>query len=293
MSDGGQRYPGRTLFGTTLDSKGYFQGLSEEEQASAVPGEAQANRQPVPRLEKRQGSFCKTESDRAPMRGREGGSSLDASRIMSPKSGSAKAARGTRYHDKDCKSELKESCTTVPPSCDGRISEMQFDGDRSPVASTPRSTTDGVQSPRETLKQRPNQKEECVIPQNIKHKFGSQLMDELLTDDEVNKFMKQKEMSSKRSDSLTQPQEKPSDHINWYERIGYPLRCNIFPGDSGEWKSEAQSTYTKEVHHRFKHDPEHWHGRTTDQLGHWVEMSIVHRKMKKALEQLEKQSENS
>ncbi|XP_038639726.1 uncharacterized protein LOC119956513 isoform X2 [Scyliorhinus canicula] len=184
MSDERQKYPGRSLFGTTLDSKGYFKGLTEEEQASAVPGEAQANRQPVPRLEKQQGSFCKTESERVPMRGREAGSSPDASRIMSPKSGSAKVARSTRYHDKDCKPERKASRSTVPPSCDGRISEMQFDGDRSPVASTPRTMTDGVQSAREALKQRP-QDEECVIPQNIKHKFGSQLVDELLSDDEV------------------------------------------------------------------------------------------------------------
>ncbi|XP_078093266.1 ciliary microtubule inner protein 4 [Mustelus asterias] len=172
---------------------------------------------------------------------------------------------------------------------------MQVDVDRSPVTRTPRAMT-GVQSSCETLKQLPNREVECVIPKNIKHKFGSQLVEELLTDDEVNKFMKQKEVSSKSSDledAQVPAPEKPSDHVNWYERIGYPLRCNIFPGSSGEWQSEAQATYTKEVHHRFKRDPEHWHGRTTDQLGHWVEMSIVHRKMKKALEQLEKQMENS
>ncbi|XP_041033394.1 uncharacterized protein LOC121271479 [Carcharodon carcharias] len=260
MHDGGQRYPGRSLFGTTLDSKGYYKGLSEEEQTFPVLSDARPSHQPVSQLEKHRGSLCKTESGSILKPG------LDSLRMMSPKSGNTKMAIGTKYDAKDCKPELKESLKRVPLSRDGIRTEVQTDGDMSPVPSTPRTITESVQSPCET----PSREEDNVIPKNIKHKFGSHVVDELLTDDEVSEFLKQKKKSSKSSDledSPVQPQEKITDHINWYERIGYPLRCNIFPGPSGEWQSEAQSTYTKEVHHRSKHNLEHWHGRTTDQLG--------------------------
>ncbi|XP_078387725.1 ciliary microtubule inner protein 4 [Cetorhinus maximus] len=272
MHDGGQRYPGRSLFGTTLDSEGYYKGLSEEVQTSPVP-----SHQPVPQLEKHRGNLCKTESGSVLKPG------LDPVRMMSPKSGNAKMAIGTKYDAKDCKPELKESLKRVPLSCDGINTEVQTDGDRSPVPSTPPTISDGVQSPRET----PNREEGGVIPKNIKHKFGSHVVDELLTDDEVNKFLKQKSSSksSDLEDSPAQPQENTSDDINWYEKIGYPLRCNIFPGPSDEWQSEAQSTYTKEVHHRFKRDLEHWHGRKTDELGVWTTELLACERLSRTLQQ--------
>ncbi|XP_048377288.2 testis-expressed protein 33 [Stegostoma tigrinum] len=277
---GGQRYPGRSLFGTTLDSKGFYKGLSEEEQnVAAVPSDAQPGHQ----LDQHR---CKTESVNIP----KSGNCLDFSRMTSPKSGSAS---GTEQDVRDCSSEPKRSLKT---SLDGRITGKHIDRERSSECSTPSAVTDGILSPSsEALGQPPSQDVKCVVPQNIKHKFRTDVVDELLTDDEVKEFLSKKEMPAKSSDlevSSVQSQEQPTDEITWYEKIGYPLRCNIFPGFSDKWQSEVQSTYTKEVHHRFRRSPDQWHGRTTDYLGHWVEMNIIHQRLKKALGELEKHAEN-
>ncbi|XP_067876086.1 uncharacterized protein [Heterodontus francisci] len=299
-SESSRKYPGRTLFGTTLDSKGFYKGLTEEGQVLDTSGGAQPSHQPVPQLEQCRGNYCRNEPVNIPQPGQR--DCLDSLRVMSPKPESTKKAIGTNRDAKtgtarDCKCKLKTSSKIATPSRDGRITVMQIDSPISPVPSTPRVTSDGVPSPScETPEQLPSREEGCVIPKNIKHKFGSHVVDELLTDDEVNKFLSQKEQPSKSSDSEDSPiplQKTTIDHTNWYDRIGYPLRSNIFPGFSGEWKSEAHSTYTKEVHHRFKQDPNHWHGRMSDDFGHWVEMNVLHEKMKKALGELEKRLQNT
>ncbi|XP_072444737.1 ciliary microtubule inner protein 4-like isoform X2 [Chiloscyllium punctatum] len=279
LNTGGQRYPGRSLFGTTLDSKGFYKGLSEEEQKVAtVPSDAQPHNQ----LEQHK---YKPESVNIP----KSKNCLDLLRTTSPKS------RNTNDIKQDVRDDSSEPKRSLKTSLAGRITGRQIDRERS-VPCTPSAMTDGTQSPLcVALQQPPSPEVECIIPQNIKHKFRTHVVDELLADDEVKEFLREKEMPAKSSDSevpSVQPQEQRSDEISWYEKIGYPLRCNIFPGFSGKWQSEVQSTYTKEVHHRFKRSPDHWHGRTTDHLGHWVEMNIIHQKLKKALGELEKHSEN-
>ncbi|XP_067830313.1 uncharacterized protein [Heptranchias perlo] len=298
MGEKGQRYPGRTLFGTTLDSKGINKELPEEELPFDKSKGAQPCHQLVPPLVQDEGNLCRTEPVGTTKPAQW--SCLDSERAMSPEA--AKKASGIKHDTeaglaKASKSKPKRPHKTVPLSPDGGIAEKQNGSEKSPGPSTQREMTESVRSPLCVTPERlPSREDECIIPKNIVHKFGSSVVDDLLTDTEVRKFLNQKELPSKSSDyeeSTVSTQENAIDHVNSYESIGYPLRCNIFPGYSGEWQSEAQSTYTKEVHHRFKQDLQHWHGKTTDELGHWVEMNIVHQKMKKALGELEKRADNA
>ncbi|XP_072444736.1 uncharacterized protein [Chiloscyllium punctatum] len=272
LNTGGQRYPGRSLFGTTLDSKGFYKGLSEEEQKVAtVPSDAQPHNQ----LEQHK---YKPESVNIP----KSKNCLDLLRTTSPKS------RNTNDIKQDVRDDSSEPKRSLKTSLAGRITGRQIDRERS-VPCTPSAMTDGTQSPLcVALQQPPSPEVECIIPQNIKHKFRTHVVDELLADDEVKEFLREKEMPAKSSDSevpSVQPQEQRSDEISWYEKIGYPLRCNIFPGFSGKWQSEVQSTYTKEVHHRFKRSPDHWHGRTTDHLGVWTAELLACERLSRNLQQ--------
>uniref|UniRef100_UPI00398E6566 ciliary microtubule inner protein 4 isoform X2 n=1 Tax=Pristiophorus japonicus TaxID=55135 RepID=UPI00398E6566 len=292
----GLRFPGRSLFGTTLDSKGFYQGLSEDQPLfKSSDAQAQPCQQPAPQLPP---SRCNLSREPVGTPKVAPWSCLESERVLRLKQENGKKASATRLDTKsvspcDGKPDPRYHHEALALSPDGKSREGQIDNEIFPA----QGEMSGMQSSVcETPERVPSREEEFVIPQNIRHKFGSQVVDEVLTNDEVKKFLNQKELSSKSSDaecSKVQPQESVTDNRDWYEKIGFPLRCNVFPGFSGGWKSESQDTYTKEVVHRSKFDPEHWHGRTTDELGRWVEMNIVHRKMKKALKQLEKRLENA
>ncbi|XP_051899248.1 testis-expressed protein 33 isoform X2 [Pristis pectinata] len=290
------RFPGRSLFGTTLDSKGLDKELLEEEQLS---DESKSCCQPGSPLVQGADNARRTQPLSSPKPGR----CLDSNRTMSPKTESVENAVGSRQSlakDRDCQTQLNKSHNTQAVSLERRIAEQQIGSEVIPAqGGTPdlRRGTPGMRSPLcETPERLPTQEEECLIPKNIQHKFRTHVVNEVLSDEKVKEFLYQKQLPAGNLDSkdtTAETQKSIIDETNTYEQIGYPLRCNIFPGFSGGWKSEAQSTYTKEVVERFKRDPEHWHGRTSDDLGHWVEMNVTHQRVKKALGELEKRLENS
>uniref|UniRef100_A0A4W3JZT5 Protein EAN57-like protein n=3 Tax=Callorhinchus milii TaxID=7868 RepID=A0A4W3JZT5_CALMI len=130
-----------------------------------------------------------------------------------------------------------------------------------------------------------------LIPNNIKHKFGSKIVNELLTQEEIEKFWAEKDVEENVVPSAEveeKPQKPAIDPLDTYESLSFPLRHNLFPGAPTKWKSLARDSYTQEVHHRFQLDMDHWHGRRTDELGQWVEKNIIHERMKKALGELRK-----
>ncbi|XP_072889386.1 uncharacterized protein [Hemitrygon akajei] len=282
-------FPGRTLFGTTLDSKGLSKEVPEEGQLLDTSKSCHRLTSP---LAQGTDNAHKTQQLSSP----KSGHSVDSESILRPRSEAVHNAIGSRQslpEDMDCQTRLRRSHKTQAASPDRRSSEWQVDDEEVSV----QGGTPGTQSPLcETPERLSTREEKCLIPKNIQHKFGTNVVSEVLSDGKVKEFLNQKEFPVRDLDSkdtTAEAQKSVTDEADMYEKIGYPLRCNIFPGLSSRWKSEVQSTYTKDVVDRFRRDPEHWHGRTTDDLGHWVQMNIFHQRVKKALGELEKRAENS
>ncbi|XP_059809521.1 testis-expressed protein 33 isoform X2 [Hypanus sabinus] len=216
------------------------------------------------------------------------GHSVDSESILRPRSESVHNATGSRQslpEDMDCQTRLKRSHKTQAASPDRSSSEQQVDNEEVSV----QGGTPGKQSPLcETPERLSTREEKCLIPKNIQHKFGTHVVSEVLSDEKVKEFLNQKEFPARDLDSkdmTAEVQKSVTDEADMYEKIGYPLRCNIFPGLSSRWKSEVQSTYTKEVVDRFRRDPEHWHGRTMDDLGARTDTLLAQQRLSKNLQQ--------
>ncbi|XP_072127668.1 ciliary microtubule inner protein 4-like isoform X3 [Mobula birostris] len=274
-------FPGRTLFGTTLDSKGLSKEIPEEEQLPDTSNSCHRLMLPLA-----QGTDIAHKTQQ--LSGPKSGHCVDSESILRPKSESVHNAIGSRLslpQDMDCQARLKTSRKTQAASPDRRSSERQVDGEEVSV----QGGTPGTQSPLcETPESLPTPEEKCLIPKNIQHKFGTHVVNEVLSDEKVKEFLNQKEFPARDLDSKDTTagvQESVTDEADMYEKIGYPLRCNIFPGLSSRWKSEAQSTYTQEVVDRFRRDPEHWHSRTTDDLGARTDTLLAQQRLSKSLQQ--------
>ncbi|XP_069764113.1 ciliary microtubule inner protein 4 isoform X2 [Narcine bancroftii] len=176
---------------------------------------------------------------------------------------------------RDSQTRLGASREAKASGSDGRTTEQQVNGNLVPMQrETPSLRTPLCKTPESC----PPQEEQCVIPKNIQHKFRTHVLNEVLSDKEVKEFLNQKGNTAQRR------QKTIIDELNMYEKIGFLLRSNIFPGFSGGWKSEAQSTYTKEVVDCFKRDPEQWHGRTSDDLGAWTDTLMAHERWSRHLQ---------
>ncbi|XP_057364244.1 testis-expressed protein 33 [Manis pentadactyla] len=133
-----------------------------------------------------------------------------------------------------------------------------------------------------------------VIPDNIRHKFGSNMVDQLVSEDQARKaigdVLEGQKRASSRSSRTQRPWESPSIYSDYYD-LGYNVRANLFQGAPEEMKSLMKASYTPEVIEKSVRDMEHWHGRKTDDLGRWHQKNAMNINLQKALD--EKHGEKS
>ncbi|XP_005302497.2 ciliary microtubule inner protein 4 [Chrysemys picta bellii] len=134
------------------------------------------------------------------------------------------------------------------------------------------------------------EKKSSIIPINIKHKFGSSIVDDLVTEEQARRALceaglieGQKRLSNRAPKTPENPMATTS-FADYYE-LGYNLRSNIFQGGPIESKSLMKDSYTPDVIQRAVRDPKHWHGRKTDDLGRWHQKNALNLNLQKALEQ--------
>ncbi|XP_072512054.1 ciliary microtubule inner protein 4 isoform X2 [Notamacropus eugenii] len=129
------------------------------------------------------------------------------------------------------------------------------------------------------------------IPNNIRHKFGSSTVDQLVTEEQARRAIYEMIEGQKRGSSrASKPRNlmESSPFADYYE-LGYNMRSNIFQGvltgPPMEAKSLMKDSYTMDVVERAVRDLQHWHGRKTDDLGRWHQKNALNMNLQKALEQ--------
>uniref|UniRef100_I3N6H9 Testis expressed 33 n=1 Tax=Ictidomys tridecemlineatus TaxID=43179 RepID=I3N6H9_ICTTR len=147
-----------------------------------------------------------------------------------------------------------------------------------------RGGTEGAQ-PNEGPKSRtqehrgaPASRKSSAIPENICHKFGSKVVDQLVSEEQVSK-------------QGTGGGEEPASESPWQHLVstcyvpsaGCSSRSPTGPPQ--ETKSLMKASYTPEVIEKSVRDVGHWHGRRTDDLGRWHQKNAMNMNLQKALEE--------
>ncbi|XP_005883297.1 PREDICTED: testis-expressed sequence 33 protein [Myotis brandtii] len=146
--------------------------------------------------------------------------------------------------------------------------------------------------PCEGLKEGPNSGAEgqksSVIPDNIRHKFGSDVVDQLVSEEQARNAIGEAVEGQKRASSWPSRRQSPAEIASIfsdYYDLGYNMRSNLFQGASEEMKSLMKASYTPDVIEKSVRDIEHWHGRKTDDLGRWHRKNAMNMNLQKALEE--------
>uniref|UniRef100_H0WAH3 Ciliary microtubule inner protein 4 n=1 Tax=Cavia porcellus TaxID=10141 RepID=H0WAH3_CAVPO len=128
----------------------------------------------------------------------------------------------------------------------------------------------------------PSQKD-SIIPDNIRHKFGSKVVDQLVSEEQaqrvISEVLEEKKKRSLWSSGTRSPVKISSIFSDYYD-LGYNMRSNLF-----QTKSLMKASYTAEVLEKSVRDLEHWHGRKTDDLGRWHQKNAMNMNLQKALEE--------
>ncbi|CAN0302132.1 unnamed protein product [Rangifer tarandus platyrhynchus] len=156
------------------------------------------------------------------------------------------------------------------------------------------SLREGAQ-PCQALKEDPNSGAQgqsgSSIPNNIRHKFGSNVVDQLVSEEQARKAIGEALEDQKRASSwpsrIQSPTEITSIFSDYYD-LGYNMRANLFQGAPQETKSLMKASYTPEVIEKSVRDLEHWHGRKMDDLGRWHQKNAMNMNLQKALDEKEK-----
>ncbi|KAM7317353.1 hypothetical protein ACRRTK_023655 [Alexandromys fortis] len=129
---------------------------------------------------------------------------------------------------------------------------------------------------------------DSAIPENIRHKFGSKVVDHLISEEQAQKAIGEIFEGQKRSSSWPSRTQSPAQissiFADYYD-LGYHMRSNLFQGPPQETKSLMKASYTPEVIEKSVRDAEHWHGRKTDELGRWHRKNAMNMNLQKALEE--------
>ncbi|XP_004418160.2 PREDICTED: testis-expressed sequence 33 protein [Ceratotherium simum simum] len=136
--------------------------------------------------------------------------------------------------------------------------------------------------------QRSMSQRSSIIPDNIRHKFGSNVVDQLVSEEQAQRAIGEAFEGQKRTSlwpSRTQSPVQTSSIFADYYDLGYNMRSNLFQGAPQETKSLMKASYTPEVIEKSVRDIEHWHGRKTDDLGRWHQKNAMNRNLQKALEE--------
>ncbi|XP_063283520.1 ciliary microtubule inner protein 4 isoform X1 [Pelobates fuscus] len=135
-------------------------------------------------------------------------------------------------------------------------------------------------------------KQDSLVPANIRHKYGTSLVDQLISPEQVKQALTEANENISHSNGYHIP--KPSlnswlvDNIAYYE-LGHSLRANLFPGAPIQCHSLVQDSYTTEVNEKGKvirDTLHHWHGRKTDDLAIWTQMLLERTAITKKLESI-------
>ncbi|XP_077024838.1 ciliary microtubule inner protein 4 isoform X2 [Tamandua tetradactyla] len=127
-----------------------------------------------------------------------------------------------------------------------------------------------------------------VIPDNIRHKFGSAVVGQLVSEEQARKAISDAVEGQKRPSPWPSRTRNPtglSSTFSDYYDLGYNMRSNLFQGAPEETISLMKASYTPEVIERSVRDIEHWHGRKTDDLGRWHQKNAINMNLQKALEE--------
>ncbi|XP_053517964.1 testis-expressed protein 33 [Artibeus jamaicensis] len=127
-----------------------------------------------------------------------------------------------------------------------------------------------------------------VIPDNIRHKFGSDMVDQLVSEEQARKALGEGWEGQKRASvwpSEAESSAKIASIFSDYYDLGYNMRSNLFQGAPEAVKSLMKDSYTPEVLEKSVRDAEHWHGRKTDDLGRWHQKNAMNMNLQKALDE--------
>ncbi|XP_003932952.2 ciliary microtubule inner protein 4 [Saimiri boliviensis] len=155
-------------------------------------------------------------------------------------------------------------------------------------------TDEGPSSGTQDQTSTPMSQKGSIIPNNIRHKFGSNVVDQLVSEEQAQKAISEVFQGQKKASSWPSRKQSPaeiSSIFSDYYDLGYNMRSNLFQGAPEETKSLMKASYTPEVIEKSVRDLEHWHGRKTDDLGRWHRKNAMNLNLQKALE--EKYGENS
>ncbi|XP_006207108.1 ciliary microtubule inner protein 4 [Vicugna pacos] len=134
------------------------------------------------------------------------------------------------------------------------------------------------------------------IPNNIRHKFGSNVVDQLVSEEQARRAIGEAFEGRKRTNSwasrIQSPKQITSIFSDYYD-LGFNMRSNLFQGAPQETKSLMKASYTPEVIEKSVRDIEHWHGRKTDDLGRWHQKNAMNMNLQKALDEKEKSKNKS
>uniref|UniRef100_A0A4X1SSE0 Testis expressed 33 n=1 Tax=Sus scrofa TaxID=9823 RepID=A0A4X1SSE0_PIG len=123
------------------------------------------------------------------------------------------------------------------------------------------------------------------IPNNIRHKFGSNVVDQLVSEEQAQRALGEAREGPKRASSWPSRIQSPADITSIfsdYYDLGYHMRSNFFQGQPHE------GLLHPEVIEKSVRDIEHWHGRKTDDLGRWHQKNAMNMNLQKALDEKEK-----
>ncbi|ERE85179.1 protein EAN57-like protein [Cricetulus griseus] len=150
------------------------------------------------------------------------------------------------------------------------------------------SSRSSLREARETPEHTVSLNQDSVIPDNIRHKFGSKVVDHLISEEQARKAIGEIFEGQKRSSSWPSRTQSPAQissiFADYYD-LGYHMRSNLFQGPPQETKSLMKASYTPEVIEKAVRDVEHWHGRKTDELGRWHRKNAMDMNLQKALEE--------
>ncbi|XP_072277174.1 ciliary microtubule inner protein 4 [Pyxicephalus adspersus] len=138
-----------------------------------------------------------------------------------------------------------------------------------------------------------------LIPANIRHKYGSTLVDQLISPEQVQNCLRHVEERRKnvsraivKSDTQKPWLMEEYPHRMYYE-LSHCLRSNLFPGMPINQHSLVHDSYTIEVNERGrlnKGNTQHWYGRKTDDLALWSQKLMERDAITKILESQQKPS---
>uniref|UniRef100_M3YMH3 Testis expressed 33 n=2 Tax=Mustela putorius furo TaxID=9669 RepID=M3YMH3_MUSPF len=188
-----------------------------------------------------------------------------------------------------------EEVRTPPPSV---ISSNRLSSGMDPQRGSPRrggyrpSSRESRAQPNQGLKEGPNTGAQgprsSIIPDNIRHKFGSNVVDDLVSEEQARRAISEVFEGQQRANSWpsrTQSSVEMTSIFSDYYDLGYNMRSNLFQGAPEETKSLMKASYTPEVIEKSVRDIEHWHGRKTDDLGRWHQKNAMNMNLQKALDE--------